>query len=172
MRQGPPVTHQFHKNGKFALLTVNNVYTDLPDAVFQLSDGSWVMPGVPVAELGIWKDWIGSIRMERLSSANLVLFVEEPSNNPEILDAVHQRMNKSLSDLLYMLHLRPGIEVELGADLLCGSSENGVPGIRQMSQMPTFYQSKGWQRAPVTEEWLEDALAVRTGIAEIGRAHV
>ena len=165
MRQGPPVTHQFHKNGKFALLTVNNVYTDLPDAVFQLSDGSWVMPGVPVAELGIWKDWIGSIRMERLSSANLVLFVEEPSNNPEILDAVHQRMNKSLSDLFYMLHLRPGIEVELGADLLCGSSENGVPGIRQMSQMPTFYQSKGWQRAPVTEEWLEDALAVRTGIA-------
>jgi hypothetical protein len=74
-------------------------------------------------------------------------------------------MNKSLSDMFYTLHLRPGIEVELGADLLCGSSENGVPGVRQMSQMPTFYQSKGWQRAPITKEWLEDALALRTGFA-------
>ncbi len=35
-----------------------------------------------------------------------------------------------------MLHLRAGIEVADGADLLCGSSVNGVPGIRQMSQMP------------------------------------
>jgi hypothetical protein len=44
------------------------------------------MPGVPVPDLGVWKEWIGSIRMERLGRANLVLFVEEPSNNPEILD--------------------------------------------------------------------------------------
>jgi hypothetical protein len=37
------------------MLTVNNVYTDLPAAAFQLSDGTWVMPAVPVPDLGIWK---------------------------------------------------------------------------------------------------------------------
>lgn len=45
--------HQFQNKSKFALLTVNNVYTDLPSAAFRLSDGTWVMPGVPVPDLGI-----------------------------------------------------------------------------------------------------------------------
>ena len=146
MRRRPPVDYKFQQKSKFALLTGNNVYTDLPDSAFQLSDGTWAMPGVPVPELGIWKEWIGSIRVERLGRANLVLFVEEPSDHPQIFDAVHQRLNKELSLLVPMLHLGTGIECADGADLLCGSSENGIPGIRQMSQMPTFYQSKGWQR--------------------------
>lgn len=149
MRRLSPVDYQFQNKSKFALLTVNNVYTELPPAKFQLSDGTWVMPGVPVLDLGVWKEWIGSIRMERLGDANLVLFVEEPSDNPEIAgDAQHQRMDKDLHILFCMMHLRTGIECADGADLLCGSSQNSVPGIRQMSQMPTFYQSKGWQRAP------------------------
>jgi len=157
--------HPFQTKSKFAMLTVNNVYTDLPAAAFQLSDGTWVMPAVPVPDLGIWKEWIGSIRMERLGRANLVFFVEEPSDNPEILDAVHHRLDKDLNLLFYMLHLRAGIEVADGADLLCGSSVNGVPGIRQMSQMPAFHQSKGWKRAPVTAAWLEESLVLRAGVA-------
>ena len=157
--------HSFQTKSKFAMLTVNNVYTDLPVAAFQLSDGTWVMPAVPIPDLGIWKEWIGSIRMERLGRANLVLFVEEPSDYPEILDAVHHRLDKDLSLLFYMLHLRPGIEVADGADLLCGSSVNGVPGIRQMSQMPAFHQSKGWNRAPVSTAWLEDGISLRAGVA-------
>ena len=156
--------HLFQTKSKFAMLTVNNVYTDLPAAAFQLSDGTWVMPAVPVPDLGIWKEWIGSIRMERLGRANLVLFLEEPSDNPEILDAVHQRLDKDLSLLFYMLHLRSGIEVADGADLVCGSSINGVPGIRQMSQMPAFHQSKGWKRAPITTTWLEDGISLRAGV--------
>jgi hypothetical protein len=38
--------YQFQNKGKFAL-AVNNVYTDLPPAAFQLSDGTWVMPCGP-----------------------------------------------------------------------------------------------------------------------------
>lgn len=157
------MNHEFHNQGKFALLTFNNVYTNLPPDAFRLSDGTWVMPGVPIADLGIWKEWIGSIRMQRLENANLVLFAEEPSGNPEILDAVHQRLGDDLSRLFYMVHLHSGIECE-SADLLCGSSEKGVPGIRQMSQLATFQQSKGYSRAPITKEWLEGALALRAGL--------
>ncbi len=145
-------------------MTVNNVYTDLPPAAFQLSDGIWVMPGVPVPDLGIWKEWIGSIRVGRLGHANLVLFVEEPSDNPGILDDVHHHLDNDLTQLFYVLHLRGGIEYADGADSLCGSSENGVPRIRQMSPMPTFYQSKGCRRAPITQAWLEDGLILRAGV--------
>jgi hypothetical protein len=164
MTHPPSVNHHFQNRSKFALLTVNSIYTDLPEAPFRLSEGTWVMPGVPVPDLGIWKEWIGSIRIDRLGRANLVLFVEEPSSNPGILDAVHQRLNKELSLLFYLFHLRAGVEIAEGADLLCGSSENGVPRIRQMSQMPDFYQSKGWTRAPITQAWLEDSLTLRAGV--------
>lgn len=156
------MNYQFQDKGKFAFLTFNNIYVNLPAEAFRLSDGTWAMPGLPVPELGIWKEWVGSIRMERLGKANLVLFVEEPSDNPEILDHVHKRLGDDLSRLFYLVHLRSGIEYE-SADLLCGSSEQGVPRIRQMSQLPTYYQSKGYTRAPIAEEWLEGSISLRTG---------
>ena len=42
--------YQFREKSKFALLAVNNVYTDLPTSVFQFCDGTWIMPGVPVQD--------------------------------------------------------------------------------------------------------------------------
>lgn len=155
--------YQFQRNSKFGMLTFNNVYTDLLGPAFQLSDGTRVMPGVPVPDIGIWKEWIGSIRAERLGKVNLVLFVEEPSTSPEIVDAVHKRLGDGLSRLFYFAHLRSGIECESG-DLLLGSSAGGTPEIRQMSQFATFYQSKSYRRAPVTTAWLEDAVALRAGV--------
>ena len=156
--------YQFQERSKFALMTVNNVFTNLSTSTFQLCDGTWIMPGMPVPDIGSWKKWLGSIRLERLGRANLVLFVEEPSDNPGILDDVHQRLSGDLRLLFSMLHLRVGIEME-SADLLCGSSVNGVPEIRQMCQMPDFHQSQGYTRAPITQAWLEDGLVLRTGAA-------
>ena len=158
--------YQFQENSKFASLAFNNVYTDLPAEEFQLSDGkTWIMPTVPLTDPGIWKEWLGSIHMELLSRANLVLFVEEPSDNPGILDGVHNRLAEELCGLLYMLHLHVGIESAADADLdlLCGSSVNGQLEIRKVSQIPQFYQSRGYARAPITRAWLEDSLVLRDG---------
>ena len=69
--------YQFQES-KFVLMIVN-VYTDLSTSVFQLCDGTWIMPGMPVPDIG-WEKRLGSIRLERLGRANLVLFVEEPSD--------------------------------------------------------------------------------------------
>lgn len=164
---------QFRENSKFAMLALDGIYSDLPDSEFQLSDGTWVMPRVPgVADLGIWKEWIGSIRAGSLVRANLVLLNEEASDNPLILDDVHNRLRDSLGQLFYFLHFRQGIECS-GAnepDLLCGSCANGNPIIRQMNKLPAFYQSRGYTRAPINEEWLKEALALRSGSRVIGSA--
>lgn len=168
MRNSLPGHFQFENTGKFALLAVSNVYTGLMPSTFQLSDGTWVMPSVPVSDVGTWNEWIGSIRMKRLQKANLVLLVEEASDNPGVLDAVHQHLGRDLSRLFYMVHLRSGIECR-SADLLCGSSEQGAPSIRQIGQLATFYQSKGYRRMLITEEWLEDAVALRGGLSEAER---
>ena len=124
------------------MLALDGICSELPDAEFQLSDGTWVMPRVPaVADLGIWKEWIGSIRAGSLERANLVLLVEEESDNPLILDEVHNRLRDSLGQLFYFLHFRQGIECSGAneADLLCGSCANGGPIIRQMNKLPAFY---------------------------------
>jgi hypothetical protein len=164
---------QFKKNSKFAMLALDGIYSELPDAEFQLSDGTWVMPRVPaVADLGIWKEWIGSIRAGSLERANLVLLAEEESDMPLILDDVHNRLRDSLGQLLYFLHFRQGIECAgaIEPDLLCGSCSNGQPIIRQMNKLTAFYQSRGYTRAPITEEWVKEALALRTGSEMIGSA--
>jgi len=158
--------YQFQDKGKFALVTFNNIYVDLPKAAFQLSDGTWAMPGLPVPDLGIWKEWVGSIRMEQLAKANLVLFVEQPSNNPENYDQDHIRLGDSLSRLFLLIHLRSGIEYD-SADLLHGLSEENVPRIRHMGRFPPYYQSRGYRRAPITKEWLEDAVSLRTAVDAI-----
>jgi len=36
-----------------------------------------------------------------------------------------------------------------------------------MRELPMFYQSKGYRRAPITKEWLEDALALCAGLLAI-----
>jgi hypothetical protein len=164
---------QFRTNSKFAMLTLDGIYSELPDTEFQLSDGTWVMPRVPaVADLGIWKEWVGSIRAGSLERANLVLLAEEESDKPLILDEVHNRLRDGLAQLFYFLHFRQGIECS-GAndpDLLCGSCANGSPIIRQMNKLPSFHQSRGYTRAPIKEEWLKDALALRSGSRVIGSA--
>ena len=160
--------YQFHKNSKFALLAFSSVFADLPTEAFQLSDDkTWIMPRVPVPDLGIWEKWLGSIRLEHLGRANLVLLVEEPSDIPGVLDDVHQRLSADLCLLFYILHLRVGVEISEndGADLLRGSSKNGRPEIRQVSKMPRFYRSQGSARAPITRDWLEDSLVLRDGWA-------
>ena len=162
--------YRFQANSKFALVAVNDAFTDLPDATFQLSDGTWIMPSMPTTDdLAIWKKWLGSIRLERLGRANLVLFVEEGSDCPAIRDDVHQRLSGDLGLLFYVLHLHAGIEIseDYGADSLGGSCVNRVPEIWQVGRMPRFYRSQGQNGAPITQDWLEDSLVLRAGAAEM-----
>jgi hypothetical protein len=164
---------QFSRNSKFAMLALDGIYSELPDAEFQLSDGTWAMPRVPaVADLGKWKEWIGSIRAGSLERANLVLLIEEESSKPLILDDVHNRLREGLVQLFYFLHFRQGIECAgaIEPDLLCGSCTEGGPIIRQMNKLPAFRQSRGYIRAPITEDWLKESLALRSGSKVIGSA--
>jgi hypothetical protein len=155
------------------MLAFDGIYSDLPDAELQLADGMWVMPRIPaVADLGVWKEWIGSIRAGSLERANLVLVTQEVSANPMILDDVHARLRDELGQLYYFLHFRQGIECSGSnePDLLCGSCADGAPIIRQMNRLPAFYQSKGYTRAPITQEWIEESFALRAGAKTVGSA--
>ncbi len=50
------MNYTFTNNSKFAILAFNNARSELAGGPFQLSDGTWVLPSVPVPALGIWKE--------------------------------------------------------------------------------------------------------------------
>ena len=104
-----------HPNGKFGLVAIESVYATLPASEFQLQDGTWVLPKIPVSNLGIWNEWLGSLAIEELRKANVVILQQEPSDNPEILDGVHKRFYDALSRLFYFLQLSGVIEYSGGS---------------------------------------------------------
>lgn len=140
--------------------------THIHEAEFRLSDGTWVMPRVPLADFSNWERWIGSLRVEALKLSNLVLIADEDSNNPAIFDDAHGHLGRNLHRLYRLLHLRSDVECA-GADLLLGSCVENQPTVRQLSQLHRFHQSKGYLRAPITAEWLEEAVAMRSGLLSI-----
>jgi hypothetical protein len=160
-----PENFHFQDSSKFALVALF-VHTTI-ETEFQLPDGTWVLPGVPVPDMGVWTQWIGSIRAQQLRRANLILLAQEPSGNPMVVDDVHQRLSDGLSYLFYLLHLESGIDSSGAADSLWGYNAGEGPVIRHMSRMPTFYQSRGSQRRPITRSWIENSLAFRTGLRAI-----
>ena len=99
---------RFQGNSKFALVAGHNAFTE----IFQTH------PSSSPIELGScpecrpsttsvpWKEWLGSIRLERLGDANLVLLAEEPSENPVVLDGVHRQLSDDLGLLFWALHLQ------------------------------------------------------------------
>jgi hypothetical protein len=160
---------QFTGQGKFALVAVENVYTAFPDDQdykHQLSDGTWICARVPVTIDTHWKEWIGTIRLERLENSNLIMIVSEGSANPQLLDEHHEKLKKRLSQTFSLLQLCGVLEYG-GANLLCGSFFNGKSEIRQMSEFPFFYQTMGYSRTPVTIKHLEKAVQLRKALEEM-----
>ncbi len=157
---------QFQPRSKFALLAVEHVYSELPEPEVQLTDGTWALSGVPLPDLGIWTEWIGSIGVRRLKTANLILLRQEAAENPQIVDAVHQRLDDDLTRLFYLLQLSSVVEYE-GAELLLGSSVDGQPQIRQISELHKFYPSKGYTRIPCTVDRMNEAIQLREGLKQM-----
>ncbi|RSL16756.1 hypothetical protein EDE15_2279 [Edaphobacter aggregans] len=92
--------------------------------------------------------------------------VDRESNNPAVLDEEHIHLRNGLAQLYSFLRFHQGVEISGSKepDLLCGSHLQGEPMIRQMTKMAMFYESKGYRRAPVTKERLEEALQLRSGL--------
>lgn len=162
---------QFAGQGKFALVAVD-AYTDFPDDKAykqQLSDGIWILDRIPVAINAYWKEWIGTIHLERLENSNLIMIVNEGSASPQVRDEHSEKLEKRLSQTFSLLQLSGVLEYG-EANLLCGSFFDGKSEIRHMSELPFFYQTRGYTRTPVTITRLEKAVQLRNALEEMDSA--
>ncbi len=128
------------------------------------------MPRLPVAdEDGIWEKWLGSIRLDRLKGANLVLLVEATSDTPYILGGEHLRLGERVGVLFDLLHLGVGIQTfqREAAERLVGSFVDGVPEIRSVESMRRFCCTHESPSIPITRDWLDDCLVRCSGYSEM-----
>jgi hypothetical protein len=70
------------ENEKLSIVAIENAYTDLPEnCQEQLSDGTWVLGRIPVDIEALWKEWLGSIRLDKTQESNVVLVRAAPSGH-------------------------------------------------------------------------------------------
>ncbi len=152
---------------KFALLAIENVYTDLPPEDQQLPDGTWILSRVPVEIEANWTQWIGSVRADKIREANLVFVRSIKSANPILAgDAEQSALTQHVAKLFSLLQLG-GVPEYNEADVLAGSVLNDGPIIRQMSRLPKFHSTKGYVRQPVNLDRLEKAATMRFALDQI-----
>src|SRR5713101_2725841 len=145
----------FGDNDKFSLIAVNHCFTYVKTEA-QLSDGTWVIPKLPSGISELWAAWIGTIRLKRLTGANLVILRRTPSATPELLDAEHNELFQEVMTLFWLLQLS-GVVQYAGASAIQGSFHKGEVNIRQMVQLDDYYSTEGSPRYPVTLQRLEEA---------------
>lgn len=154
---------KFQEQAKYALVAVNNVYTDLPhdeDYNYTLTDGTWIFCRLPISIADYWKEELGTIHLETLKESNFIMLYSEISNNPMVQDGHHVRLRERISLIFYLLQLSGILEYN-EANLLCGSFFKGKPQVLQEGEFPFFHNTKGYTRVPVTIERLEKAAQLR-----------
>jgi hypothetical protein len=146
---------------KFALLAIKSVRSRIDSkGATVLTNGTRVFTGLrPVFDAQPnWREWLGSLRVDRLRAANVVLIHSEPSSNPKILDDRHLLLKKHLTKVFNILRLALVIEYH-GADMLLGSFLCGEAQIRRVSEVPGFRPTRGSSPGSVTIDSLEEAVA-------------
>jgi hypothetical protein len=152
---------------KFAMLMVENVYAELPGNDYQLSDGTWVLSRIPVEIEAHWAKWIGTLRTEKMQTANLVLLRAVNSNNPTLAGDKEQiDLTQHLVKLFSMLQL-DGVPEYAEAEIVAGAVLEDGSNIRHVGKLPDFRHTKGYVKNAVDIPRLEVATKLREALEQI-----
>jgi len=109
-----------------------------------------------------WQTWLGSLTMDELREANLIIYTTMASSRPEILDDENAALAKMLDCVLFGLVLQ-GIPVYYHGYSLNGANVAGEVNVRQFSNLKRYeptYETVEF-RPGVKELRRAEALSVR-----------
>jgi hypothetical protein len=145
---------------KFACFVLGGcgVRDDLPDEVILAPNISAVRKlGVALAEH--WKLWLGSLTVEELQEAGLVLLATMPSSQPKILDQENYDLVRALDYLLFGILLQGVPRYENGFSINGGNAD-GDGDVRQFGTLDHNYPSFGMKPFRPSEADLRRALTL------------
>jgi hypothetical protein len=117
-----------------------------------------------------WREWLGSIRADRIKNCNLVLLSKMPSQTPEVLDAENQLLQRRALGFYQGLLLASEFTPSHPPFLLTGSRTNGEIGVRQESaiDLPSLNLFRFFP--PVLPAEIVRAASLARAIEELGTA--
>jgi hypothetical protein len=147
---------------KYALIAMSRIgiAPDLPDAL-QCAPDLWASQLRPFKLSDQWRETIGTLRADELSSANLFLLSKAVSANPGVLDADNLVLSARVNRFFQGLALAWPPRFAPEAVRLCGANVSGEIGVRQFSALAYWHPTLGRPIVPITSAAL--TLATRLG---------
>jgi len=161
---------------KFACFafTFNDVADDVPEEL-QLGPRLWAVRKLDLDVARHWEEWLGSIRLDALRDANVVLYTTMPSSQPKMLDGENHQLVETLNYFLYGILLQGVPAYEHGFSLT-GADVAGEINVRQFSDLNNYRPSFGMPSFRLGVDELQRAASlidrlrsVNTGGADWGR---
>jgi hypothetical protein len=149
---------------KFALLALSARHVDLPANGVDIGDGTVASGGHSLVMPPLWQDWLGSLAVERIGSASLVLTVTAPTTRPDVLDHENQQLQQQLEAIRAGLMIAThGLDVA-EAQLLTGVRHRGEVDIRSSSTLARTFSIAGTPATPICVAQLQLAVRVARGL--------
>lgn len=154
-------------NHKFACLALSraNIDRDMKEPM-DLEGGCWAVFGAPLELDSAWKEWLGSIRVEYLSTCTLSFCAVASSKTLGILDDENQNLIQIVSRFFYALLMAEIFHYE-GGLVISGANVDGRLSIRSVSNLESHYLPPGALLDSVSRHDLLDARRTADGIRAI-----
>lgn len=116
-----------------------SVAVDLPENS-QVASDLWVARKIPFDLPEHWKDWIGSLAVDKINNATLFLLTKKVSSYPEVLDADNEECKERVVRLYWGLFLTGFMHCYTEPYSLTGSNLDGEIDVRQLGRfsLPRF----------------------------------
>lgn len=135
-------------------------------ASIELGDEMWILFEPPFELAPHWQEWIGTVRAEYLSRANLVVLTHHPSSSAGIVDGENEALTKKCLSLLYALFVAEVFHHD-GGLILSGANVDGTVNVRQVSNLETLYRPNGVSTVRVDAALVQKASAIAGGMRAV-----
>jgi hypothetical protein len=156
-----PVGHKF----SCVALANAGVVRELRTLV-DLGDGLWILFEPPFEFEAHWREWLGTVRVEHLSRANLVVLAHHASATVEVMDAENEALTKKCFTLLYALFLAEVFHHD-GGLILSGANVDGTVNVRHVANLETLYRPNGVSTARIDAALIQRASTIASGMRAV-----
>jgi hypothetical protein len=156
-----PVGHKF----SCVALANAGVARELRTAI-DLGDELWVLFEPPFELEGHWREWLGTVRAEYLSRANLVVLAHHASATAEVMDAENETLTKKCFSVFYALFVAEVFHHD-GGLILSGANVHGTVNVRHVSNLENFYRPNGVNTARVDAALIQRASEIASGMRAV-----
>lgn len=153
---------------KYALLALHVDHLILhPNIAEPMADGFHASLELPFDVPKHWQEWLGSLRTQEVTNANLFLTLSRESDSPGSLDQENLALTKDLERFYFSLLMSVPYIGHPKATMMTGARQGGRVDVRRLETIEAVYCPAGCDGNVLNGACISSALAVAEGIGEL-----